>query len=235
MKKGYKDLQGQKFGQLLVLGKMESKKTPSGQYKAMWLCRCECGKEKIITAQNLKNGHTKSCGCCNAEMCNSKKVNRYDLSGKYGIGYTSNTNKQFYFDLEDYDKIKDYCWYEDFFGYVVNIYKRKNLKLHKLITGTNKTQIIDHINRNKLDNRKANLRVCSIQENSFNAGLSKNNTSGYNGVFWNSDKKKWCARIGVNKKEIFLGYFNNKKEAHQKRIDAEKLYYGEFAPKRSDL
>ena len=44
-----------------------------------------------------------------SSKCN-KKYNKYDLSGEYGIGWTSNTNQEFYFDLEDYDKIKDYCW-----------------------------------------------------------------------------------------------------------------------------
>lgn len=234
MKKVCKNLIGKKFGKLLVIRKAESHRTPSGQYKAMWLCKCDCGKEKIINAQNLTNGHTQSCGCCNAEMYNSKKINRYDISGEYGIGYTSNTNKQFYFDLEDYDKIKGYCWYEDFFGYVVNIYKRKNLKLHKLITGTNKTQIIDHINRNRLDNRKSNLRICTNQENSFNSKLSKNNKSGIKGVYWNKEKLKWEARIFINNKGKFLGYFNDKESAYQKRLDAEKLYFGEFAPEQED-
>ena len=71
----------------------------------------------------MKHGHTKSCGCLNNEKRsllgkNSKKYNKYNLNGEYGIGWTSNTNEEFYFDLEDYDKIKDYCWFLDNRGYI---------------------------------------------------------------------------------------------------------------------
>ena len=41
------------------------------------------------------------------------KYNKYDLLGSFGVGWTTNTNKEFWFDLEDYDKIKDYCWAEN--------------------------------------------------------------------------------------------------------------------------
>jgi len=55
---------------------------------------------------NLKDGHTRSCGCLHSE--NNRKLNRYDLSGVYGIGYTSNTGIKFYFDKDDFDKISKY-------------------------------------------------------------------------------------------------------------------------------
>lgn len=89
------------------------------QYYAMYHCICNCqdNKEIDVRASNLRFGITQSCGCIHRESLSllglsNKEYNKYDLSGEYGIGWTSNTNKEFYFDLEDYDKIKDYCWCE---------------------------------------------------------------------------------------------------------------------------
>ena len=53
------DLTGQNFGRLIVIKRVENDK--SGNHR--WLCRCDCGKEKVIRGSDLKNGHTKSCGC----------------------------------------------------------------------------------------------------------------------------------------------------------------------------
>ena len=57
-----------------------------------------------------------SCGC----MLHDIKGNKYDLNREYGIGWTSNTNQEFYFDLEDYDKIKNYTWLETDSGYIAS-------------------------------------------------------------------------------------------------------------------
>ena len=81
----------------------------------MWECLCDCGNIVNVAGSALKNGNTKSCGCYKREMdkkiygIQNKKYNTYDLSGEYGIGYTEDSTI-FYFDLEDYDKIKDYYW-----------------------------------------------------------------------------------------------------------------------------
>ena len=57
------DLTGKKFGKLTVVKRQPNHITPSGQTKAMWLCLCDCGNETIVSSQDLKSGHTKSCGC----------------------------------------------------------------------------------------------------------------------------------------------------------------------------
>ena len=83
------------------------------------------------------------------------KNNTYDLSGEYGIGYTSK-GEEFYFDLEDYDLIKDYCWRTDRNGYIVsnepNI-NRSIISMHRLVFSNieqlNKKQQVDHKNHKK--------------------------------------------------------------------------------------
>jgi len=87
---------------------------------------------------------------------------------------------------------------------------------------------VDHINGNSLDNRIKNLRLATVRQNSFNQSLSKRNTSGVTGVRWVKRDKKWVAYIRFNGKQTHLGYFANKEDAIQTRIEAEKKYFGEF-------
>lgn len=82
--------------------------------------------------------------------------------------------------------------------------------------------VIDHINGNPADNRLSNLRNVTTLENSRNAKIPKNNTSGVVGVSWNKASRKWCARIGVQMREIVLGYYASKDEAIAARRAAEK-------------
>jgi hypothetical protein len=89
---------------------------------------------------------------------------------------------------------------------------------------------IDHINGNKLDNRRENLRVVSASVNQANRKrLNKNNSSGMRGVSLTklSKKKPWKAQIMANRKQLHLGLFATKEEAIAARIAAEIKYYGE--------
>jgi hypothetical protein len=142
------------------------------------------------------------------------KYNKYDLSGSFGVGWTTNTNKEFWFDLEDYDKIKDYCWNEDSHGYVTTRFKinNKNIryKLHRLIMNvTDATIEVDHKRHNLRDVRKQNLRIVDSTGNKRNRGLGKNNKSGVTGVNWYEPYQQWRVRIVVNKQDINLGYFDD--------------------------
>ena len=101
--------------------------------------------------------------------------------------------------------------------------------LHRLITNTPKGFEVDHINHDKLDNRKCNLRICTRSENLCNKVLSDKNTSGYKGVCYSKDKKKWQAVIGKSNKSTYLGYFNTPEEAYAAYCKAAKELHGEFA------
>lgn len=78
---------------------------------------------------------------------------------------------------------------------------------------TSSTIVIDHKNGNTLYNRKANLRICSQQQNCFNRKIAGNNSSGYKGVIWNKQTKKWISRIKINGNSIHLGTFLTREEA----------------------
>lgn len=97
-------------------------------------------------------------------------------------------------DLEDYDKCKDIKWHLGAQGYAQNI--RKRIKLQHVVWGSK--VLLDHKNRNKLDCRGGNLRLCTVSENNRNQGAKRNNRSGYVGVSWHKKAKKWAAYIGTN-------------------------------------
>lgn len=231
---GLINLTGQNFGRLTVIRRVENSISFSGYESVQWLCKCECGNEVIVTGRNLKNNNTKSCGCLKKEIISeaNKKYNTYDLSDEHGIGYTSKGEK-FYFDLEDYDKIKDYCWLVDGDnGYIVSNINNKKIYLHKLIMKCKNDKEIDHINRKKYDCRKSNLRIATHSQNNMNKNLRSDNTSGIIGVSWNKKKNKWESRIWANHKAIRLGYYIDFEAATKARLIAEKEYYKEFAPQR---
>lgn len=81
---------------------------------------------------------------------------------------------------------------------------------------------IDHINRDRLDNRIANLREATDAENRQNMGLSVTNKSGVTGVTWDKQRKKWFAKITHNYKQIPLGRFDNIKDAENAYVEAKK-------------
>lgn len=227
---------GKKVGRLTIIERSESR-IISGKKATYWKCRCECGKEKEVRGDSLRDGSVLSCGCLKDETARKlarerKKLNKYDLTGEYGIGYTSNKNDAFYFDLEDYDKIKKYTWRTVNGGYIKTEQKRgdkiETIALHRLVMNVlNDNRCIDHINHNVKDNRKCNLRIASIQENVWNSSVSKNNNSGVTGVY--KSHNKWQAVIMISGKNINLGRYDKFEDAVEARLNAEKKYQGEWA------
>ena len=163
---------------------------------------------------------------------NDYKLNIKDDYGLYGIGYCYNTGNEFYFDMDDYDKIKNYHWMEhiqDSKYHVLEAAKGKShIRMHWLIIG----KYVDHIDRNPLNNRKYNLRKATVFENNRNKRKNKLNTSGIIGVSWDKESLKWRSYINFNKKQIKLGRFTNKNDAIIARLKAEMKYFKEFAPQR---
>ena len=128
--------------------------------------------------------------------------------------------------------VKDYCWHISDQGYVITNSRNssgKRIRMHRLLFDNCDGMEIDHINHDTTDNRRSNLRVVSHSQNNTNKGLRKHNTSGCTGVSWHSKREQWYSRISVNKKTIFLGWFNDYDEAVKARKEAEEKYFGEYS------
>lgn len=120
----------------------------------------------------------------------------------------------------------------DNLGYCKIAINRKRFGAHQLaflyITGEI-PKGIDHINRNPGDNRWINLRPCTQSQNLANTLLRSNNKSGYRGVSWHKQGKKWHARIKINGVSNHLGLFDCKNEAYEAYVAASRELFGEFS------
>lgn len=128
-------------------------------------------------------------------------------------------------DSEDVNKIKGKKWHMAG-NHVLNSHRKK---LCNFIMGNNKSY--NHKNKNTLDNRKCNLRVCTRAQTNRNRSLGKNNTTGYKGVVKIKTKggNRYRVKIGVDYKEISIGVFDTKEQAAIAYNKAAKKYHGEFA------
>ena len=88
--------------------------------------------------------------------------------------------------------------------------------------------IVDHIDRNRLNNNLNNLRWATYSENNMNKGLQTNNTSGYPGVRWHARDKKWVAQIKIDKHQLHLGYFDSIQQAVNTRNAKARELFGTF-------
>lgn len=247
MVKVKEDLTGKTFGNWKVIERFADKISQSGQARAAYLCECQCEKKtkKIVLAQNLKSGWSKSCGCLISKINSEKgeqrrKKNKYDLeSFDYGVCYF-NDGTYFIFDKEDYTKISKFTWFKDKNGYAVSTVKQKNTntkythRVHRIILEVEDTKLkIDHKNRKVWDNRKKNLRITDCLNNSHNCSRRKNNTSGITGVKYRKENKKWISFLTCNKKQVLYKKFDSKEDAIKARLKAELEYYGiDYAPQR---
>jgi hypothetical protein len=138
-------------------------------------------------------------------------------------------------DDEDYDFLNQWKWYCSDEGYAVrNIWlangRHGAIKMHRAINQTPEGLETDHINHDRLDNQRANLRTATTNQNQWNQKTRKNNNShGIKGVCWHKRAHKWEAHITAFKKQHHLGYFTDVEEAAQVYKEAAIKYFGEFA------
>jgi len=135
-------------------------------------------------------------------------------------------------DDEDYEMLSKHKWCV--FRKPRTTYARtwlggKNVSMHRLILDAPPGEQVDHINGDGLDNRRHNIRLCTIIQNSHNHKTYQTNTSGYKGVSWNKQRSKWRAMIMCDGKSVWLGYFADLLRAAQAYDAKAKELYGEFA------
>ena len=162
-------------------------------------------------------------------------MSRIQLSGKNDHQYMLVDDKMFFI-------LSHHLWRLAGAGYVSHNYKvrgvdgtrtTKLVYAHRLIMeieyGSIKGKEVDHVNLDKLDNRLCNLRLSTRVLNNVNRKVQLNNTSGYKGVSWSSQKNKWVAKVSCRPKSVHVGFFDDPKEAHEAYSRVLTEMYGEHA------
>lgn len=138
-------------------------------------------------------------------------------------------------DRDDFDALNERRWSLNTHRYAVTYTKEgRTQRMHKVIAGG---ALVDHINGDGLDNRRANLRLCTVQQNNLNRRMNKSGSrSGLKGVSWHARDSKWRARIIVpsptgsgDGRVVCLGYFDDPSKAHAAYCAAALKYHGDFA------
>ena len=141
-------------------------------------------------------------------------------------------------DAEDYEALAGFKWFADRDRsgfYAVRKAKRDadgrrhTVFLHRVITSAPMGIMVDHINRDTLDNRRANLRLCSNAENQRNRTSTRGSSSAFLGVSWKTRDRKWQACLTINGSTKYLGHFICEMEAARAYDAAAIYYFGEFA------
>lgn len=112
-------------------------------------------------------------------------------------------------DDEDFDYLSRWRWTRHSGGYACRTAHRRKVLMHREIARPPADLEVDHINRNKLDNRRLNLRVVDRPTNQRNTGPQTNNTSGYKGITWDKARRKWTAKTKHRGQHIFIGRFDD--------------------------
>lgn len=235
-----KDLTGQRFGRLVVVGPAE----PRCQ-KATWKCVCDCGNTTESISNNLLRGRSTSCGCYRRERtieCVKKPPNEYvllddgktaklTLTGQGGVvrGYTL-------VDVADLALVLQYrwCWRRSGRGgaYAAAYVPGGTPRLQSMHQMLLRDQLQagyegDHRSGDTLDNRRENLRVATHQQNCFNKTRSTKNTTGYKGL--QRTRYGWTASIKAEGKNHHLGTFPTPETAALAHNEAAVRLHGEFA------
>ena len=213
---------GNKYGRLTVVSLAGTQNN-----RGLWHCKCECGNECNVIGKYLRNGDTKSCGCMKKESyiyavkANIKR-NKTIEDSVYVHVFFSNSSKIMICDKKSWKKAKNITWHITENGRVRGNVNGKPVLFHDFIMDFTPTQklVVDHINRNPLDNRLDNLRIVKKEINARNlTDKRKNNTSGCVGV--SKSGKKWSVSICGK----YIGRFETFEEAVKVRKKLEAEYF----------
>ena len=137
---------------------------------------------------------------------------------------------------KDFVRLNKFVWSRTYEGYAKRVGEEKLIYMHWDVIGKPpKGMCVDHINNNKLDNRRENLRFVTPSQNNWNKNKLKNNKSGFIGVSWHKSSKKWQAQIRANRRHFYLGTFENPEDASKAYNIARKIHQPDLSATLEDL
>lgn len=144
-------------------------------------------------------------------------------------------------DDDDYEAVAGWHWsWSPSKGYACRSVLKKNggsttLYLHRILVAAPPGAMVDHINRDRLDCRRSNLRFVTWAQNSMNSSLRRDNHAGFKGVIFRRDSGKWRARIYLGGRHRHLGTYATAAEAAAAYDGAARRYFGEYAAPNGTL
>jgi len=204
--------------------KVEKKGSRNKTGAQLYECTClTCGNKSYKTIGSIKQNKSGKCQYCMPD---------YKFEIKNGVAKgTLKNGVSFFIDEDMISEFSKYYWNINDKGYL----ERKNVNmdkmlLHWFVLGVDRNHdfIIDHINRDKTDNRRSNLRFVTIQQNCMNAKMPCTNKTGYVGVYYNKRKKSYVSVIEFRGKKIHFGKCDIITGAQMHNI-AAKLLHGDYA------
>ena len=135
-------------------------------------------------------------------------------------------------DGEDYQRLAGHLWHCTAYGYAARYGgkdKASDTLMHREILDVPDDMEVDHANGDKLDNRRANLRLATRSQNAMNQKQHTDSASPYKGVYWRKDIKRWHAHIQTDGQKMFLGFFDTAEEGARAYNEAAQKYHGVFA------
>lgn len=213
----FKDLTGQRFEKLCIICRAENTRRGTAQ----WLCQCDCGNRIVVRGDQIRNGHSQSCGCLQKEIT----IKNFTIHGK--------RNTRLY---TIWDNMKRRCGnesateYENYGGRGIFVDDIWINDFQAFYDWSMANGYADDLTIDRIDNDKGyspdNCKWSTISEQSKNKRVRNNNTSGHAGISLHKRTGKWHAYIWDNQIRIHLGYFSDIKDAIAAREEAETKYWG---------
>lgn len=184
-----------------------------------------CKDDYETYPSRIKAGKTKTCGKRDCRYGVTKINNDHFI-----VSSPTHGEFKFTFDSRHAPKLRELggMWYVSIKRgnpYAQHHIGGKVMELQRFLLDDPDGKYVDHINRDTLDNRDSNLRVCSNADNLRNGKIRPNNTSGYKGVWWSERANRWNAEVKVNYKKITISSFKNFADALGARIALETEYW----------
>jgi hypothetical protein len=132
-------------------------------------------------------------------------------------------------DDADASEVSKHCWWDNKNGYLQGKIDGKVVYMHRWLVGAEEGSEVDHINGDKRDNRRCNLRFVSRSQNQWNKAACKGSTSKYKGVHWDSYAKKWRASMSWDGRTRNLGNYDTENDAARAYNEVVKSLHGEYA------
>jgi len=223
------DITGQTINNWTAIEKAGGRRTGT---QILYKCKCNnCGTITLKSKSQLERNKTGKCASCSPNY-------KFTVVGDTAIGILPDGNTHFIIDKADIPLVNSRWWHMTRDGYIESAGSKRmpKVKLHQFLMGeVPDGYVVDHINRNVLDCRRCNLRTATLQQNSMNRSMGRNNTSGYVGVSYVTSRKHYRAQIGINNRTIRLGISNDPVVCAQLYNIAADFLFGEYRGHVNDV